>query len=116
MQPPWRAGLHAQLDLSALLWLVPARQARPPAANVPTIRLVLSSKFSAERRFFIQDYEQMHAESNCCNGGNREQVGVSEDNPQPNPAHGEAHVHGIAHVAVEAYNHQALRRSYWRRS
>ena len=53
----------------------------------------------------------MHAGSNCCDGGNRQQVRVSEDNPQSDPAHGETHVHGIAHVAVEAYDHQALR---WR--
>ena len=50
------------------------------------------------------------AESHRCDGGNREQVGVSEDNPQPDPARGKAHVHGIAHVAVEAHDHQALRR------
>ncbi len=58
----------------------------------------------------------MHAESDCCHGGNREQVGVSEDNPQPDPAHREPNVHGIAHMAVEAYNHQALRRRDRRRS
>src|SRR5215469_2860757 len=85
MQPPWRAGLHAQLDLSALLWLVPALQTRPPAANVPRIRLVLSSKFLAERRFFIQDYEQMLAKSDCCDGVNCQHVRVSEDYSQPDP-------------------------------
>ncbi len=53
----------------------------------------------------------MHTESNSCNGGNRQWVGVSEDNPQPDPPRGKAHVHGIADVAVEAYNYQALR---WR--
>ena len=58
-----------------------------------------------QRRFFIEDYEQMHAESNCCDRGNRQQVRVSEDNPQSDPTRGEAHVHGNAHVAVEAYNH-----------
>lgn len=52
----------------------------------------------------------MHAESNCCDGGYCQQVRVSEDNPQSDPTGGEAHVHGIAHVAVEADNHQALRR------
>src|SRR5215469_18295631 len=92
------------------LWLVPALHARPPAAYVPAIHLILSPKFPAERRFFIQHYEQMNAESNSCDGGNCQQVRVSEDNPQSDPTRGEAHVHGIAHVAVEAYNHQALRR------
>src|SRR5579864_6319807 len=98
-----------------LFWLVPAFQARPPAAHVPTIRLILSTKFLAERRFFVQDDEQMHAESNCCDGGNREQAGVSEDDPQPDPARGKADVHGIAHVTIEAYNNQALRRRDRRR-
>jgi hypothetical protein len=58
----------------------------------------------------------MHAESNCCNGGNRHEVRVSEDNPQSDPTSGETHVHGIAHVAVEADDHQAFRRRYGRRS
>jgi hypothetical protein len=57
----------------------------------------------------------MHAESNCCDGGNRQYVGVSEDNPQPDPTHCEPFVHGIAHVAVEAYNYQAPRRRDRRR-
>src|SRR5579864_2935718 len=108
-------GLLLNPVFELLFWLVPAFQARPPAAHVPTIRLVLSAKFPPERRFFIQDYEQMHAESSCCDGGNREQAGVSEDNPQPDPARGKAHVHGIAPVAVEAYNYQALRRRDRRR-
>lgn len=50
----------------------------------------------------------MHAQSNCCNGGNRQQVGVSEDDPQSDPAHCEPYIHRIAHLAVGAYNHQAL--------
>ena len=58
----------------------------------------------------------MHAESNGYDGGNREQVGVSKDNPQPDPAYCEPYVHGIAHVAVEAHNYQALRRCDRRRS
>ena len=68
--PPGRLASQSSFDL--LLWLMPSLQARPPAANVPTIRLVVITKFPAERRFFIQDYEQMHAKSNCCDGGNRE--------------------------------------------
>src|SRR5579864_6312934 len=103
-------GLLLNPVFDLLFWLVPAFQARPPAAHVPTIRLVLGAKFPPERRFFVQDYEQMHAESNCCDGSNREQAGVSEYDPQPDPARGKAHVHGIADVAVEAYNYQALRR------
>src|SRR5262249_309338 len=79
-----------------LLRLVPSVHARPPAANVLTIRLVLSSKFLPERRLFIEDYEQMHAESNGCDSGDRKQVGMAEDNPKADPARCEPQVHGIA--------------------
>jgi hypothetical protein len=72
MQRLWRVGSPARRNSRALLWLVPSLQARPPTANVSTIRFVLSAKFPAERWFFIQDYEQMHTESDCCNGGNRQ--------------------------------------------
>lgn len=87
MQRLWRVGSHTRRNSRALLWPIPSLQARPPAAYVLTIRVVLSTKFPAERRFFIQDYEQMHAKTNCCDSGNREHVSVSEDNPQPDPAH-----------------------------
>jgi len=58
----------------------------------------------------------MHAESNSCDSGNREQAGVSEDNPQPDPARGTSQVNRIPHVAVEADNDQPLWRGEWRRS
>ena len=64
MQRLWRVGSHARRNSRALLWPIPSLQARPPAAYVLTIRLVLSTKFPAERRFFMQDYEQMHAKTN----------------------------------------------------
>jgi hypothetical protein len=35
---------------------------------------------------------------------------VSEDDPEADPAGGKAHVHGVANVAVEADNDQALGR------
>ena len=45
---------------------------------LPSRGLEFPTKFPAERRFFMQDYEQMHAKTNCCDsGGNREQVSVS---------------------------------------
>jgi hypothetical protein len=49
MQPSWRVGSHAQHDARALRWLMRALQEKPPAANVPAICLVLSSRFPAER-------------------------------------------------------------------
>src|SRR5579872_5791802 len=98
--------LFSELPHSTSLFrYVPTLRPRPPAADVPAIRFVVSAKIPPERRFFVQDDEQMHAESNNCNSGNRQQAGVSEDNPQPDPARGKAHIHGIAHVAVEAYNY-----------
>jgi hypothetical protein len=50
----------------------PSLQARPPAAHILTILVVLSPKFPAKSRFFMQDHDQMDAESNCCDGGNRQ--------------------------------------------
>src|SRR5262249_53274425 len=82
---------------------------RPPAVKVLTISLVVSTKFPAERRLFIQDYKQMHTESNSRNGDNCQWVGMSEGDPQPDPAYGKPHVHGIAHMAVEADAHQPPR-------
>src|SRR5215475_7910197 len=67
MERPWRVGLHARHEARALLSLVPSLHPRSPAAHVLTIHFVLSAKFPAERRFVIQDYEQMH-EGNCCDG------------------------------------------------
>ena len=40
--------------------------------------------------------------------GNSHQVGVSEDHPKPNPSGGEADVHRVAHIAVEAHHYQSL--------
>src|SRR5690348_3866744 len=42
----------------------PTLQTRQPAAHVSTIRLVLGAKFPAERGLFVEDYEQVDAESN----------------------------------------------------
>jgi hypothetical protein len=95
-----RGRLASQSRFDFYSGLVPALQAGQPAAHVLTIRLVLGTKFPAECWFFIQDYEQVHAESNCCDGGNREQAGVSEDNPQPEPARCERLGGGVVGVRV----------------
>src|SRR5947208_10346330 len=87
------------------LRLVPASQARPPAPYVPAILFVICPELLAQRRLFIQQDKQMHAERNDCHRGDRYQIGVSENDPQPDPSDCEAHVHRITHVAVEAHHY-----------
>ena len=43
------------------LRLVPALQARPPAAYVPAVVLVICSKFIAQRWLFIEHDKEVHA-------------------------------------------------------
>src|SRR5207245_11726392 len=87
------------------LRLVPASQARPPAPYVPAILFVICPELLAQRRLFIQQDKQMHAERNGCHRGDRYRIGVSENDPQSDPSDCEAHVHRVAHVAVEAHDH-----------
>src|SRR5213593_1869724 len=87
------------------LRLVPGSHARPPAPHVPAILFVICPELLAQRRLFIQDDKQMHAERNGCHRGDRYRIGVSENDPQPDPSDAEAHVHLVAHVAVEAHDH-----------
>src|SRR5438876_6302618 len=87
------------------LRLVPASHARPPAPYVPAILFVIRAELLAQRRLFIQQDKQMHAKGNGCHRRDHSRVRVSENNPQPDPADREAHVHRITHVAVEAHDH-----------
>src|SRR5256884_5392575 len=96
---------------SRVLWetgdlrLVPASHARPPAPYVPAILFVIRAELLAQRRLFIQQDKQMHAKGNGCHRRDHSRVRVSENNPQPDPSDCEAHVHRVAHVAVEAHDH-----------
>src|SRR5438093_13390707 len=87
------------------LRLVPASHARPPAPYVPAILFVIRAELLAQRRLFIQQDKQMHAKGNGCHRRDHSRVRVSENNPQPDPSDCEAHVHRVAHVAVEAHDH-----------
>src|SRR5438552_18289777 len=87
------------------LRLVPASHARPPAPYVPAILFVIRAELLAQRRLFIQQDKQMHAKGNGCRRRDHSRVRVSENNPQPDPSDCEAHVHRVAHVAVEAHDH-----------
>jgi hypothetical protein len=101
-----RAGIAIDVDgVDPLFLFTPALQAGPPAAHIVAIHLVVSAKPPAECRFFVEDYEQMHAKSNRCDSSNRRQAGMPEYNPQPDPAYGKAHVHGIAHVAIKTHDY-----------
>src|SRR3989442_9637538 len=48
------------------LRLVPGSHARPPAPYVPAILFVICPELLAQRRLFVQDDKQMHAEGNGC--------------------------------------------------
>jgi len=96
--------------MTSLRLLVPAFQMGPPAAHILAIPLVVSTKLASERWFFVEDYEQVYAQSNCRYRSNCRHIGVPEYNPQANPTHCEAKVHRVANVTVEADNHQVLRR------
>src|SRR5438874_12636261 len=87
------------------LRLVPGSRARPPAPYVPAILFVIRAELLAQRRLFIQNDKQMHPEGNGCHRGDRYRIGVSENDPQPDPANREAHVHRVTHVAVEAHHY-----------
>src|SRR6516164_4538574 len=79
-----------------------------PAAYVATILVVVGAELSVQRRLFVEEHEQMDAEGHGGDGRDGDGVGVTEDDPEADPASGETDVHGIAHVAVKADNDQAL--------
>src|SRR5213594_5164433 len=87
------------------LRLVPASHARPPAPYVPAILFVIRAELLAQRRLFVEENKQMHAESDGCDCRDHSWVGMSENDPQPDPANREAHVHRVTHVAVEAHHY-----------
>src|SRR5437899_2526238 len=87
------------------LRLFPASHARPPAHYVPAILFVIRAELLAQRRLFVEENKQMHAESDGCDCRDHSRVGMSENDPQPDPANREAHVHRVTHVAVEAHHY-----------
>src|SRR5205809_2590044 len=97
------------------LRLVPGSHARPPAPHVPAILFVICPELLAQRRLFIQDDKQTHAERNGCHRRDHSRVSMSENDPQPDPADCEADVHRVTHVSVEAHHYQSLRWSERRR-
>src|SRR2546422_5965961 len=97
------------------LRLVPGSHARPPAPYVPAILFVICPELLAQRRLFVQDDKQMHAEGNGCHRRDHSRVSMSENDPQPDPADCEADVHRVTHVSVEAHHYQSLRWSERRR-
>src|SRR5947209_11849024 len=97
------------------LRLVPGSHARPPAPYVPAILFVICPELLAQRRLFVQDDKQMHAERNGCHRRDHSRVSMSENDPQPDPADCEADVHRVTHVSVEAHHYQSLRWSERRR-
>ena len=72
------------------LRLVPASHARPPAPYVPAILFVIRAELLVQRRLFVEENKQMHAESDGCDCRDHSWVGMSENDPQPDPANREA--------------------------
>jgi hypothetical protein len=82
-----------------------------PGRHVYTIFVVLRAKHFPERGLLIEFYKQN-------NGGHRNQQNhqrraarFSENDPQANPAHEEAHVHRVPYIAIKPHHHQPLRRN-----
>ena len=91
---------------------VPRSQARPPATNVTAIVDIVRAKLLAQGRLLIKDDKQMYSEGDRRHGCDRHRVGVSEDNPKPDPPGCEADVHRVSHIAVEPHHDQSLWRSH----
>src|SRR6202007_2024205 len=85
------------------------------APYVSAVLVIACSKLIMQRRLFIKENKQMHAQSNRCHDENQHPVGMSEYNPEPNPSCCEPKVYGIAHIPIEANHYKVLRRSHWSR-
>jgi|SRR6185369_4203957 hypothetical protein len=123
---PSRAGFHVTFDgnkgvdgfcqlmkagrLHSKPRPVPPPNPRPPASHMATVFFVVHAERTPQSRLFIEDYKQMHTESDCRGDHNAQQTRVPEYNPKPDPPSGPAHVNRVAHVTVEARNYQSLRR------
>src|SRR5437870_12358771 len=77
------------------LRLVPASQARPPAPYVLAILFVICPELLAQRRLFVEENKQMHAESHGCDCRDHSRLGMTDNDPQPDPANHEPHVHRV---------------------
>jgi len=91
-------------------------KARKPAADVAAICFVVGSEFVSQRWLFVKDYEQNDGNYSYRSYFDSESADLAEDNPQAGPSSEEAYVHRIAHIAIETYDDQTLRRSNGRRS
>ena len=95
---PWPSSRTPSKPL--LLRLVPASHTRPPSIHVPAIIDIVRAELLVQRRLFIEHHKQVYSEGNGPYGGDCHQVGVSEDDPKPNPSSCKAKVHWIPHIAV----------------
>lgn len=89
---------------------------RPPAAHVSAIFVIIRSELLAQRRLFIEDDEEVHAQYGNHSHNGSGQIEVAENNPKPDPPGGGADVNRVSHMAVVADNNQSLRWSKWGRS
>jgi len=83
--------------------------------DVLAILFVVGAEFREESWFLVKGDEEVDGQGDCQDGGDGLGVGVAENDPEADPAGGEAFVHGVAHVAIETHHDQALRRSDWGR-
>src|SRR5262249_39353774 len=95
--------------------LLPRLQPRPPAAHISAIFEVVLAKLLTQSRLFVENNKKVNAKSSRSRESYGFHAGCSKHDPQPDPSHGEAHIHRISHIAIKSDNHQALRRNEGRR-
>ena len=81
---------HSPAALGALVLLIPRLPARPPAAYVLAIIEISGAELLAQDGLFVEDHEEMNANSDGRYGRNRDRVGVAENDPQADPSRCEA--------------------------
>jgi hypothetical protein len=83
-----------------LSWKSPAMSTRPPSIHVSAVLFVIGAELPTQGGLFIEQNEEVHSHGSsddCCVRG---RVGVAKYNPQSNPAHRKAQIHGIAHITI----------------
>lgn len=79
----------------------PGAKAREPAGDVAAEFGVVGAEFFAEGRLFVEEDEEMDAENDGDGGDDDDGIGLTEDDPEADPAGKETQVHGIADVTVK---------------
>src|SRR4029077_146606 len=65
-----------------------------------------------ERRFFVEENEEMDGERGGGDCGDESRVGMTEDDPQADPADRKANIHPVPHITIKSHDYQALGRNH----